>query len=131
MYIDNLEVRNGEVVCKVSDFDSSPERFAKVGKGKPRIDKSSLFPELEELIAARKIEQFEGLKYPDSESRMTAEYVKEFVDISLPSIGGTELERTQFVEEVIRPSVLSLWIEGCGAATIQDKVIHFNVKSNA
>jgi hypothetical protein len=62
---------------------------------------------------------------------MTEEYVKELVGISLPLISGSELERTQFVEEVIRPSVLSLWIEGCGAATIQDKVIHFNVNSNA
>jgi hypothetical protein len=57
LYIDNLEVRNGEVVCRVFDFDSPPERLAKVGKGKPRIDKSSLFLELEELIAARETDQ--------------------------------------------------------------------------
>jgi hypothetical protein len=53
LYIDSLEVRDGEVICKVSDFDLPPERLAKGGKGKPRIDKSSLFPELEDLIAAR------------------------------------------------------------------------------
>ena len=33
LYIDSLEVRDGEVVCKVSNFGSPPERLAKVGKG--------------------------------------------------------------------------------------------------
>ena len=85
------------------------KNYRNVGK---REKQEALFPELQKEIAAKRVELYKGVRWPDEAARRGADYHEAMKDAVKDKIGGTPDEQRAFFARVIAAHPLQFWLEG-------------------
>ena len=96
---ESTEVPLGEGRCDCCEpVMAVKKNYRNVGK---REKQEALFPELQKEIAAKRVELYKGVRWPDEAARRSAEYQEAMKDAVKDKIGGTPDEQRAFFARVI------------------------------
>ena len=102
------------------------KNYRNVGK---RERQEELFPQLQKEIAAKRVELYKGVRWPDAKARWSDDYKRAMQEAVKDKIGGSPKEQEELFTQVIATHPLQFWLEGCEAPCVRGTVISFKLLS--